>query len=210
MSCLCPIAKVYTFPLLHSQLITTNTSVLETDDAQLIDIRTDETYRGMRFNVTAGVIDRTKIPAFERMLWRVSKGMNREKSRRRSRFHAVHAGNVFARFMAIEDARLLDPDSGSRVQRSVFLVFYQGEQLKVRVNKICEGFHAATFPCPEKASDRRDMMYGVQTRLQDLSTVLGQTEEHRTRLIVAAAKNLRTWYTKVIFEHRQLQHNYRA
>jgi V-type H+-transporting ATPase subunit a len=76
------------------------------------------------------------------------------------------------------------------------MVFYQGEALKSRVKKICEGYHATVYPCPEKASDRREMMYGVNTRLEDLSTVLAQTEEHRRRLISTGARSLRVWFTK--------------
>ena len=41
------------------------------------------------------------------------------------------------------------------------------------------------------------MMYGVNTRLEDLSTVLSQTEEHRRRLISTGARSLRLWITKV-------------
>ena len=53
------------------------------------------------------------------------------------------------------------------------------------------------YPCPDKASERREMTYGVNTRLDDLNTVLNQTVEHRARLIKSGADNLRTWYTKV-------------
>ena len=73
----------------------------------------------------------------------------------------------------------------------------QGEELKSRVKKICDGYHATVYPCPDKASDRREMTYGVNTRIEDLNTVLHQTEDHRDRLIRSGAENLRTWYTKV-------------
>ena len=65
------------------------------------------------------------------------------------------------------------------------------------MKKICEGYHATVYPCPESASERREMTYGVNTRLEDLNTVLNQTEEHRARLIETGAASLRTWYTKV-------------
>jgi V-type H+-transporting ATPase subunit a len=65
------------------------------------------------------------------------------------------------------------------------------------VKKICEGYHATCYPCPEKSSERREMMYGVHTRLEDLVTVLHQTEDHRRRLIETGAGSLRTWFTKV-------------
>merc|ERR1712110_91679 len=77
------------------------------------------------------------------------------------------------------------------------MVFFQGDALRSRVKKICEAFHAQVYPCPETATERREMMCGVDTRLADLVTVLSQTTDHRTRLLVAAATSLRSHYVKV-------------
>ncbi|KAJ1350352.1 putative V-type proton ATPase [Parelaphostrongylus tenuis] len=41
------------------------------------------------------------------------------------------------------------------------------------------------------------MSIGVMTRIEDLKTVLGQTQDHRHRVLVAASKNVRMWLTKV-------------
>ena len=38
---------------------------------------------------------------------------------------------------------------------------------------------------------------GVMQRLEDLNTVLGQTNDHRHRVLVAAAKNIKMWFVKV-------------
>ena len=75
--------------------------------------------------------------------------------------------------------------------------FNSGEQLKSRVKKICEGFRATLYPCPDQAADRREMAVGVMQRLEDLNTVLGQTNDHRHRVLVAAAKNIKIWFVKV-------------
>ncbi|XP_030369170.1 V-type proton ATPase 116 kDa subunit a isoform X3 [Scaptodrosophila lebanonensis] len=126
----------------------------------------------------AGVILREKLPAFERMLWRACRG------------------NVFLRQAMIESP-LEDPTNGDQVYKSVFIIFFQGDQLKSRVKKICEGFRATLYPCPEAPADRREMAMGVMTRIEDLNTVLGQTQDHRHRVLVAAAKNLKNWFVKV-------------
>ncbi|KAL7022210.1 hypothetical protein ACKWTF_012176 [Chironomus riparius] len=105
-------------------------------------------------------------------------------------------GNVFLRQAMIE-APLEDPSNGDNVYKSVFIIFFQGDQLKTRVKKICEGFRATLYPCPEAPSDRREMAMGVMTRIEDLNTVLGQTQDHRHRVLVAAAKNLKNWFIKV-------------
>uniref|UniRef100_A0A672HMZ5 V-type proton ATPase subunit a n=1 Tax=Salarias fasciatus TaxID=181472 RepID=A0A672HMZ5_SALFA len=88
----------------------------------------------------AGVIGRERIPTFERMLWRVCRG------------------NVFLRQADIEDP-LEDPATGDQVHKSVFIIFFQGDQLKNRV--------------------------------------LNQTEDHRQRVLQAAAKTVRVWFIKV-------------
>uniref|UniRef100_A0A672QT08 V-type proton ATPase subunit a n=1 Tax=Sinocyclocheilus grahami TaxID=75366 RepID=A0A672QT08_SINGR len=104
------------------------------------------------------VIGRERIPTFERMLWRVCRG------------------NVFLRQADIEDP-LEDPATGDHVHKSVFIIFFQGDQLKNRVKKICEGYESITA--------------------QSQYRVLNQTEDHRQRVLQAAAKTVRVWFIKV-------------
>uniref|UniRef100_A0A672ML00 V-type proton ATPase subunit a n=1 Tax=Sinocyclocheilus grahami TaxID=75366 RepID=A0A672ML00_SINGR len=131
----------------------------------------------LRLGFVAGVINRERIPTFERMLWRVCRG------------------NVFLRQTEIEDP-LEDPTTVS-VHKSVFIIFFQGDQLKNRVKKICEGFRASLYPCPETPQERKEMASGVNTRIDDLQMVLNQTEDHRQRVLQAAAKTIRVWFIKV-------------
>ncbi|XP_073654475.1 V-type proton ATPase 116 kDa subunit a 1 isoform X8 [Tursiops truncatus] len=88
-------------------------------------------------------------------------------------------------------------DEGDYVHKSVFIIFFQGDQLKNRVKKICEGFRASIYPCPETPQERKEMASGVNTRIDDLQMVLNQTEDHRQRVLQAAAKNIRVWFIKV-------------
>uniref|UniRef100_A0A3Q2Z4T0 V-type proton ATPase subunit a n=1 Tax=Hippocampus comes TaxID=109280 RepID=A0A3Q2Z4T0_HIPCM len=140
----------------------------------------NEVNRGapLRLGFVAGVIGRERIPTFERMLWRVCRG------------------NVFLRQANIEDP-LEDPTSGDQVHKSVFIIFFQGDQLKNRVKKICEGFRATLYPCPETPQERKEMLAGVNARIDDLQMVLNQTEDHRQRVLQAAAKAVRVWFIKV-------------
>ncbi|XP_019361441.1 PREDICTED: V-type proton ATPase 116 kDa subunit a isoform X8 [Gavialis gangeticus] len=103
----------------------------------------------LRLGFVAGVINRERIPTFERMLWRVCRG------------------NVFLRQAEIENP-LEDPVTGDYVHKSVFIIFFQGDQLKNRVKKICEGFRASLYPCPETPQERKEMASGVNTRIEDL------------------------------------------
>nr|XP_009672454.1 PREDICTED: V-type proton ATPase 116 kDa subunit a isoform 1 isoform X4 [Struthio camelus australis] len=132
----------------------------------------------LRLGFVAGGVNRERIPMFERMLWRVCRG------------------NVFLRQAEIENP-LEDPVTGDYVHKSVFIIFFQGDQLKNRVKKICEGFRASLYPCPETPQERKEMASGVNTRIDDLQMVLNQTEDHRQRVLQAAAKNIRVWFIKV-------------
>lgn len=132
----------------------------------------------VQLGFVAGVIPREKVPAFERLLW------------------FANRGNTFLKHDEI-DQPLEDPVSGDAISKCVFLIFFQGEQLKARVRKICEGFKATLYPCPESASERVEMLNGVSTRLEDLNTVLHQTEDHRKRVLMSAQKEIRPWIIKV-------------
>ncbi|XP_053408277.1 V-type proton ATPase 116 kDa subunit a 1-like isoform X3 [Mercenaria mercenaria] len=152
--------------------------IVTDDSVGLLGEDMARTGQALKLGFVAGVILRERIPAFERMLWRVCRG------------------NVFLKQAEI-DAPLEDPVTGDKVDKSVFIIFFQGEQLKTRVKKICEGFRATLYPCPETQPERREMSIGVMTRIEDLNTVLGQTQDHRHRLLVAAAKNIKVWFIKV-------------
>lgn len=72
------------------------------------------------YRFIAGVINRERVAGFERLLWRACRG------------------NVYFKQAEI-DVPLYDPITGDEVNKCVFIVFFQGEQLKARVKKICEG-----------------------------------------------------------------------
>ncbi|CAF1368649.1 unnamed protein product, partial [Didymodactylos carnosus] len=132
----------------------------------------------LKLGFITGVIPRERMPTFERMLWRVCRG------------------NVFLKQADIPE-QVEDPITGEKVHKTVFVIFFQGEQLKNRVQKICEGFRANIYPCPENPQERRELAMGVMTRLEDLGVVLRQTQEHRQRVLAATSRNLSTWQIKV-------------
>ncbi|XP_021350637.1 V-type proton ATPase 116 kDa subunit a-like isoform X5 [Mizuhopecten yessoensis] len=150
------------------------------DDVQMALVHEDTgiTSTTVQLGFVAGVVPREKIPVFERMMWFACRG------------------NVFLRYEDIDQV-MKDPVTGDEIFKSVFIVFYQGEQLKARVRKICEGFKAVLYPCPENSQERFEMSNGVSTRLEDLRTVLYQTEEHRRRVLASAQKEIRLWVIKV-------------
>ncbi|KAK4295036.1 hypothetical protein Pmani_032370 [Petrolisthes manimaculis] len=87
---------------------------------------------------------------------------------------------------------------GEQVYKSVFIIFFQGDNLKMKVEKICQGFHGAMYPSPETPAGMQEMAKGVKTRLDDLRTVLNQTLDHRHCILVSIAREIRVWMTKVL------------
>lgn len=61
-------------------------------------------------------------------------------------------GNVFLKFTDIDQA-MEDPNTGNKLYKAVFIIFYQGDALRTRVKKICDAFHASVYPCPETAGE---------------------------------------------------------
>ena len=118
------------------------------------------------------------MPTFERVLWRACRG------------------NVFLRQAEIEEP-LEDPSTGERVYKVVFILFFQGDQLRSRVRKICEGFRATLYQCPETATERQEMMAAVNNRIYDLQSVLKTTEDHSITQLTEVAQEIDVWQTKV-------------
>ncbi|XP_025270283.1 V-type proton ATPase 116 kDa subunit a [Camponotus floridanus] len=121
-----------------------------------------------------GVINRERVPAFERMLWRISRG------------------NVFLRQTEIEKP-LEDPATSNKIYKTAFVAFFQGEQLKTRIKKVCIGFRASLYDCPTSQAKRQEKLKAVRTQLADLNLVLNQTQDHRQRVLHNVAKELPNW-----------------
>ncbi|RNA00785.1 V-type proton ATPase subunit a -like protein, partial [Brachionus plicatilis] len=151
---------------------------IQTGEQTVLQMETQDRIQPLRLGFLAGVIDRERVPSFELMLWRICRG------------------NVFLRTAEIEET-LEDPKTNTQVNKTVFILFFQGEQLKTKVKKICEGFKATIYPCPETASERREMGLGVMTRLEELKTVLDQSLNLRKSLLTNAALNVKTWFCRV-------------
>ncbi|CAG5124245.1 unnamed protein product, partial [Candidula unifasciata] len=125
-----------------------------------------------------GTISREKVPVFERVL------------------KFITHSTVFVRIEEIPRT-FLDPVSGDELHKCMFLVFFQGEQLRTRVKKVCEGMRGTIYPVPDTQKERTEMLIGVKTRIADLETVLAQSNEHRMRVLGKAQKEIRSWTIKV-------------
>ncbi|XP_069789580.1 V-type proton ATPase 116 kDa subunit a 2-like isoform X3 [Narcine bancroftii] len=133
---------------------------------------------GAKLGFIAGVIHPWKIGPFERMLWRVCKGY------------------TILTYKELE-VPLEDADSGENVKWVVFLVSYWGEQIGHKVKKICDCYHCHVYPYPNTNQERMDIVAGLNTRIQDLHTVLYRTEEYLQQILFKASESIHTWLIQV-------------
>uniref|UniRef100_A0A672J4T1 V-type proton ATPase subunit a n=1 Tax=Salarias fasciatus TaxID=181472 RepID=A0A672J4T1_SALFA len=132
----------------------------------------------VHLSFVAGVVHPWKVPSFERLLWRACRGF------------------IIVDFREMED-RLVHPDTGEMVQWTVFLISYWGDQIGQKVKKICDCFHTQTFAYPESSAEREEILQGLQGRIEDIKSVLAQTESFLQQLLVKAVAVLPQWKVRV-------------
>lgn len=70
--------------------------------------------------------------------------------------------------------------------------------MKNLVKKICEGFRATLYPCPETITERRDVAASIKVRIDDLNTILQRSQTHRNRVLKTVAMNIKCWIKMVL------------
>ncbi|KAG5840337.1 hypothetical protein ANANG_G00187730 [Anguilla anguilla] len=133
---------------------------------------------GAKLGFISGLIHRVKIEAFERMLWRVCKGY------------------TILSYAEIDEC-VEDPDTGEITKSVVFLISYWGDQIGQKVKKICDCYHCHLYPYPNSNEERKDVVEGLRTRIQDLHTVLHRTEEYLKQVLNKASESVYTWVIQV-------------
>ncbi|QCE09301.1 V-type proton ATPase subunit a1 isoform X1 [Vigna unguiculata] len=131
---------------------------------------------GLRF--ISGIICRSKVLMFERMLFRATRGnmlFNQEPA----------------------DEQIMDPVSTEMIEKTVFVVFFSGEQARTKILKICEAFGANCYPVPEDISKQRQITREVSSRLTDLETTLEAGIRHRNKALASVADHLGKWMSMV-------------
>jgi V-type H+-transporting ATPase subunit a len=135
----------------------------------------------VKLGYITGTITRAKLSAFERVLWRATRG------------------NLFMRQTDIPDP-IKDPQTGELAMKHVFIIFIQGDRLHAKAKKICESFGATIYPCPENPVERTELLNLQHGRLQDLKTVLDATRKQRHAALYEISTLLMTWKAKVLKE----------
>nr|XP_021327891.1 V-type proton ATPase 116 kDa subunit a isoform X4 [Danio rerio] len=133
---------------------------------------------GAKLGFVSGLIQRVKVEAFERMLWRVCKG-----------YTILSYAEV--------DESLADLDTGEIRKNVVFLISFWGDQIGQKVQKICDCYHCHIYPHPETDEERADVMDSLRTRIQDLHNVLHRTEDYLKQVLHKASESAQSWVLQV-------------
>ncbi|XP_031424648.1 T cell immune regulator 1, ATPase H+ transporting V0 subunit a3b isoform X2 [Clupea harengus] len=95
------------------------------------------------------------------------------------------------------EEKLEHPDSGEMIQWKVFLISYWGDQIGQKVKKICDCFHTQTFPYPDSVAEREEILGGLGVRIEDIKSVMTETEQYLQQLLVKALAVLPQWKVRV-------------
>lgn len=125
-----------------------------------------------------GTISREKIHSFERLLFRATRG------------------NCFARFADLAEP-LMDPETDMLVHKSVFIVFFAGMAVKLKIAKICDSFSANRYTIPDDNRTQMNALDQCTSRLGELRSVIAVTAEQRRQTLLDVAQNLNAWRLKI-------------
>ena len=132
----------------------------------------------MNIGFVAGVIPRSRIAAFERILWRTLRG------------------NLYMNQSEIPKP-IIDPTNNEEIQKNVFVIFAHGKEVIAKIRKISESLGADLYSVDENTELRRDQTHEVNSRLSDLSSVLGNTKRTLDAELTQIAGSLAAWLVVV-------------
>ncbi|CAA0397972.1 unnamed protein product [Arabidopsis thaliana] len=132
----------------------------------------------VKLGFLTGLVPREKSMVFERILFRATRG------------------NIFIRQTVIEEP-VIDPNSGEKAEKNVFVVFYSGERAKSKILKICEAFGANRYPFSEDLGRQAQMITEVSGRLSELKTTIDAGLGQRNILLQTIGDKFELWNLKV-------------
>ncbi|XWS67853.1 hypothetical protein CRYUN_Cryun04dG0040400 [Craigia yunnanensis] len=132
----------------------------------------------VKLGFITGLVPREKSMAFERILFRATRG------------------NVFLKQVPVEDP-VTDPVSGEKMEKNVFVIFYSGERAKNKILKICEAFGANRYPFAEDLGKQALMITEVSGRISELKTTIDAGLLHRDNLLRTIGDQFEQWNLKV-------------
>ena len=87
----------------------------------------------------------------------------------------------------------IDPNTGAETRKNVFIIFAHGEQLLSKIRKVAESMGATLYPVDSNADKRGDALREVTARLEDIGTVLYNTEATRKAELIKISESIESW-----------------
>ncbi|XP_061350692.1 V-type proton ATPase subunit a3-like [Gastrolobium bilobum] len=144
------------------------------DSPLLLEQETPTPLKQIKLGFISGLVPREKSIPFERILFRATRG------------------NVFLKQDAVEHP-VLDPLSGEKVHKNVFVVFYSGERVKSKILKICDAFGANRYPFSDDLGKQFQMIAEVSGKLSELKTTIDVGLVHRSTLLQTIGYHYEQW-----------------
>ncbi|XWS21009.1 hypothetical protein CRYUN_Cryun30bG0018100 [Craigia yunnanensis] len=141
---------------------------------ELVSEMVTDPSKQVKLGFVSGLVPREKSLAFERILFRATKG------------------NVFLKQSVVEDP-VTDPASGEKVEKNVFVVFYSGDRARNKIMKICEAFGAIRYPFTEDLGKQFQIITEVSGRLEELKTTIDVGPVHQSNLLQTIAYHFEHW-----------------
>lgn len=128
----------------------------------------------VKLGFVSGLVAREKSMAFERVLFRATRG------------------NVFLKQVVVEDP-VIDPLSGDKIEKNVFVIFYSGERARTKVTKICDAFGANRYPFTDDIAKQYQTISEVSGKLSELKTTIDVGQLHRSNLLRTISFEFEQW-----------------
>lgn len=81
---------------------------------------------------------------------------------------------------------------------AVFRAYFQGTQLKIKVERIAKSIHARLYTIPQLQDDRRDMQFKIYQRLEEITQVIDTTKKHHFRLLSSISVKVESLWIQII------------
>ncbi|KAG0201473.1 H(+)-transporting V0 sector ATPase subunit a [Mortierella sp. NVP41] len=129
---------------------------------------------GLNLGNVTGVIPRSKMQTFERILWRSLRG------------------NLYMNTAEIDEP-VVDPTTDAVVEKNVFIIFAHGLEIMAKIRKIAESLGATLYPIDSNAERRRDALQDVERHIDEFNSVLVNTTQTRRLELTRISENLAAW-----------------
>ncbi|XP_051213637.1 V-type proton ATPase subunit a3 [Lolium perenne] len=132
----------------------------------------------VKLGFLSGLVPKQKAMAFERILFRSTRG------------------NMLLRQESIDEP-ITDPQSGEKVVKNSFIIFYSGERAKSKIVKICDAFGANRYPFPEDLAKQLHTIQEVSGKVSELKVTVEIGLAHRDSILKNIGSEFEQWNNRL-------------